>query len=81
MFASFVVCFTAIRFPYNPNPRYFTEVKETVPDDIVCPSYNIYYDDDDLVVILRKDACEMIVDKYSIQNSIDVLGQQRGDDK
>lgn len=75
MLLALALSVTAIRFPYNPYPRYLTEVKETAQEDIVCPSYNIYYDEDNLVVILQKDACEMIVDKYQIQNSISVQGQ------
>jgi len=39
-----------------------------------CPRYYTHYDGDALVVILQKEQCEMIIDKYAIQESMSTEG-------
>ncbi|XP_063439570.1 uncharacterized protein LOC134720927 [Mytilus trossulus] len=47
----------------------------TVQEKVVCPSYKIYYEGDKLVLVLQAGKCELIVEKYAIEDSISMGGK------
>ena len=63
----------AVVFPYAPRPPTQPKVNTALKQNH-CPRYYTSYDGDALVVILQKDQCEMIIDKYAIQESMSIEG-------
>lgn len=62
-------------FPYAPRPPTQPKVNTALKQNH-CPRYYTRYDDGEaLIVVLQKGQCEMIIDKYAIQESMSIEGQ------